>query len=80
MPASCLGGIPALVAEFSGIPLIAVKENETVLAVSNEKMRMANVIEVNSYLEAVGVVVALREGISLESLRRPIQAAKRVAR
>ena len=80
LPASCLGGIPALVAEFSGIPLIAIKENETVLAVSNEKMRMANVIEVNSYLEAVGVVVALREGISLESLRRPLQTARRVGR
>ncbi len=77
-PASCLGGIPALVAEFSNIPLIAVRENETVLKLTNEKMRMANVIEVNSYLEAVGVVIALREGISLESIRRPIRGAKRI--
>ena len=80
IPASCLGGIPALAAEFSDIPLIAVKENSTVLDVSNAKMRMANVIEVNSYLEAVGAVVALREGISLESLRRPIHSARRVGR
>ena len=78
VPASCLGGIPALVAEFSGIPLIAVSENQTILNVSNARMRMANVIEVSSYLEAIGVVVALREGISLESLRRPIQPAQRV--
>ncbi len=77
-PASCLGGIPALAAEFSGIPLIAVRENETVLGVTNEKMKMANVIEVDSYLEAAGTVVALREGISLESLRRPIRAATRI--
>ena len=48
------------------------------LKLTNEKMRMANVIEVNSYLEAVGVVLALREGISLESIRRPIQGAKRI--
>lgn len=78
VPASCLGGIPALVAEFSNIPLIAVSDNQTILNVSNAGMRMTNVIEVRSYLEAVGVVVALREGISLESLRRPIQPAQRV--
>src|SRR5215831_12213800 len=71
-PADCLGGIPALAAEFSDIPLIAVRENRTVLHVTNEKMQMSNVIEVNSYLEAAGVIVALRQGISLESLRRPI--------
>ncbi|HBP90310.1 MAG TPA: DUF3326 domain-containing protein [Nitrospirales bacterium] len=78
VPASCLGGIPALVAEFSNIPLIAVRDNTTILNVTNEKMHMKNVIEVNSYLEAAGVVMALREGISLKSLRRPIECVKRV--
>jgi hypothetical protein len=77
-PASCLGGIPALAAEFSNIPLIAVRENRTVLNVSNEKMEMSNVIEVGSYLEAAGVVLALREGISLESLRRPLSRPHRI--
>jgi hypothetical protein len=78
IPADALGGIPAFAAEYSNIPLIAVKENQTVLNITNEKMQMRNVIEVNSYLEAAGVVVALREGISLESLRRPITTAKRI--
>ncbi len=41
-------------------------------------MQMDNVIEVDSYLEAAGVVVALREGISLKSVRRPIECAKRI--
>jgi hypothetical protein len=77
-PATCLGGIPALVAEFSDIPLIAVKESGTVLRVENHKMRMPNVIEVDSYLAAAGVVLALRRGISLESLRRPIHPARRI--
>jgi hypothetical protein len=71
-PASCLGGVPALAAEFSEIPLIAVEENRTLLAVTNAKMRMRNVIAVSSYLEAAGVILALRQGLSLESLRRPI--------
>ena len=78
MPASCLGGVPALAAEFSGIPLIAVRENTTVLDVTNRKMRMPNVVEVNTYLEAAGVVLALREGIAIESLRRPLHGARRV--
>jgi hypothetical protein len=77
-PADCLGGIPALAAEFSDIPLITVKENTTILHVTNDLMRMPNVIAVNSYLEAAGVVVALREGIALESLRRPLHTAQRL--
>jgi Protein of unknown function (DUF3326) len=79
-PASCLGGVPALAAELSGIPLIAVRENATVLDVSNEVMRMQNVIEVDSYLEAAGVLTALRSGIALDSLRRPIGEAREVGR
>ena len=67
-----------MVAEYSNIPLIAVRDNKTILNVTNEKMHMNNVIEVNSYLEAAGVVVALREGISLKSLRRPIECVRRI--
>jgi hypothetical protein len=77
-PASCLGGVPALAAEFSDIPLIAVCENHTLLSLTNDKMQMRNVIEVNSYLEAAGVVLALREGIALDSLRRPLCLPERV--
>jgi hypothetical protein len=77
-PASCLGGIPALAAEFSGIPLIAVRENRTILDVTNAKMQMDNVIEVDSYLAAAGVILALRHGLSLQSLRRPIGPARRL--
>jgi hypothetical protein len=75
MPASCLGGIPALAAEFSDIPLIAVEDNHTLLNVTNAEMRMRNVISVRSYLEAAGVILALRRGLSLESLRRPLNCA-----
>jgi len=78
LPASCLGGIPALVAQFNDIPLIAVAENRTILDVTNDKMKMANVITVASYLEAAGVILALRNGIALESLRRPITPSRRL--
>jgi Protein of unknown function (DUF3326) len=78
VPASCLGGVPALAAEFHDIPLIAVRENTTILDVTNAKMAMRNVIEVDSYLEAAGVLLTLREGISLESVCRPLGDAVRV--
>ena len=48
------------------------------LHVTNQTMKMANVIEVNSYLEAAGVILALRQGISLESLSHPLPWAARI--
>ncbi len=72
VPADALGGVPALVAEYHDIPLIAVAENRTVLDMTNERMQMPNVIPVASYAEAAGVVLALRSGISLESIGRPL--------
>jgi hypothetical protein len=41
-------------------------------------MKMANVIKVNSYLDAAGVILAPGEGISLESLRRPLAWAAKI--
>lgn len=78
MPATSLGGIPALAAELNNIPLIAVEENDTILNVTNATMQMRNVIPVRSYLEAAGVVMALRSGIALSSVQRPIMAARPV--
>jgi hypothetical protein len=71
-PATALGGVPALAAEFHGVPLIAVRENRTILDMTAERLAMENVIEVESYLEAAGVITALRSGIAIESLRRPL--------
>jgi len=72
-PASCLGGIPAIQAHKQGVPVVAVRENTTILGVDRDVMQMDNVIEVENYVEAAGVLLALRNGISLESLRRPLE-------
>ncbi|HEY8152674.1 MAG TPA: DUF3326 domain-containing protein [Myxococcota bacterium] len=77
-PAGALGGIPALAAEWNGIPLIAVRENTSVLRVGNDRLGMPNVIEVESYLEAAGLLLALREGIAPAALRRPLGTARRI--
>jgi hypothetical protein len=74
-PASALGGVSVLAAEFQRIPVIAVRENETILAMTAQRLGLNNVIEVGSYLEAAGVVLALKNGIALESLRRPLARA-----
>jgi len=71
-PAGCLGGVPAIYAHKHGIPIVAVAENETILGVSADRIGIGNVIEVRSYAEAAGVLLALKRGISLESIRRPL--------
>lgn len=73
IPDGCIG-LPTLAALEQGIPVIAVREN---------KNRMRNRLEdlpfesgklfiVDNYLEAVGVIHALKAGVAPESVRRPL--------
>lgn len=73
VPANACGGSATL--SFSGLNtlIIAVKENSTVLDVTPEKLGL-NVVTVNSYLEAIGVMVAHRGGISLQALKPKINS------
>ena len=75
-PASALGGIPLLYARRHGIPIIAVRENKTILDVSREKLNLTGVIEVHNYPEAAGIVQALKQGINIASLYRPLLTLK----
>lgn len=77
VPYGCCGGIPAIMSQKWNIPLIAVKENKTVLDVTPEKMGFNSII-VENYWEAIGVVAALKSGISPESLRRPFKSIKEI--
>ena len=71
-PASALGGIPMISAQNYNIPVIAVKNNQTILNVTASHLRFNHVIEVENYAEAAGVIQALRAGISLQSIYRPL--------
>ncbi|MEP7052021.1 MAG: DUF3326 domain-containing protein [Pseudomonadota bacterium] len=73
-PASALGGVPMLCAEQRGIPIIAVRDNRTILDVTAARLGLSNVIEASSYAEAAGLVLALTRGISLASIRRPLSS------
>lgn len=71
IPATCLGGVPVLEIQKYCIPVIAVRENHTILDISQSKIQLNNIIEVNSYTEAAGMILALKNGIHVESLSRP---------
>jgi len=72
IPIGCLG-LPTLAALEQGIPVIAVRENSNIM--KNDLGELAwgdgQYFEVDNYLEAAGVMVALRSGISPQLVRRP---------
>ncbi len=76
VPASCLGGIPTIYAQKYGLPIIAVHDNQTILDVTRAKLQFEKVVEVRNYAEAAGVIMALKRGISLESITRPLKTLR----
>jgi hypothetical protein len=76
IPDGCLG-LPTLAALEQGIPVIAVEENTNIMKndLTILPWRPGQFIKVRTYFEAVGVMTALREGVAIESLRRPIGSA-----
>ena len=77
IPDGCVG-IPTLAAIAQDIPVIAVKGNRNHMKNDLDLLPRGRggVIKVENYLEAAGVMTALRNGITLESVRRPIPATK----
>ena len=77
IPDKCVG-LPTLAALEQGIPVIAVKENGNLMKndLSQLNFKKGQLIVVDNYLEAVGVMQALKSGVSLESIRRPIGATQ----
>lgn len=73
IPNNCIG-LPTLAALEQGIPVIAVRENENCMQNKLEDLPFSSgkLFIVDNYLEAVGVMTALRAGIAIETIRRPI--------
>jgi hypothetical protein len=73
IPDGCLG-LPVLAALEQGIPVIAVRDLDHLMSndLSALPWTAGQFHTVNNYLEAVGVLCALRAGLALESVRRPI--------
>ncbi len=83
VPQGALGGEAVLSCIERFIPLIVVS-NKGVLNVSSTKMRLDclggeqnnNILCAANYLEAAGLITALRHGINIKSLQRPIDCLK----
>ncbi len=73
IPDRCIG-LPSLAALEQGIPVIAVKENKNRMQNKLEELPFApgKLFVVDNYLEAVGVMNAIKAGVALESVRRPL--------
>jgi hypothetical protein len=76
IPDGCLG-IPTLAALEQGIPVIAVEENRNIMRndLTILPWKAGKFFKVATYLEAAGLMVALREGVAVESLKRPLASS-----
>ena len=85
-PKGALGGPAILGCIERNIPLIVVS-NSGVLKVDLEALGLidklealssSNIFSVNNYVEAAGLIMALREGLAINSLNRPIYKAENI--
>ena len=81
IPDGCVG-LPTLAALAQGIPVIAVRENRNLMR--NDLTALpwdeGQLIVVDNYWEAAGVVAAMRAGIAPASVRRPLSPAPQISR
>ena len=75
IPDGCLG-LPTIAALEQGIPVISVRENRNLMRndLTQLPWQKGQFIEVENYLEAVGVINAMKAGVALSAVRRPIDA------
>ena len=73
IPDGCVG-LPTLAAIGQGIPVIAVRENKNCMRNNLEDFpfKDGKLFIVENYLEAVGVITALKAGIAVDTVRRPL--------
>ena len=77
IPDGCIG-LPTLAALEQGIPVIAVRDNKNLMQNDLEALpwKINQLHIVNNYLEAVGVLVAIKSGLTVASVRRPLHLTK----
>ena len=73
IPDGCVG-LPTLAAMEQGIPVIAVRENKNRMRnrLEDYPFKPGKLFIVDNYLEAVGIMNALKAGVSVASIRRPL--------
>ena len=73
IPDRCIG-LPTLAALEQEIPVIAVKENKNKMQndLTALPFKAGKLFIVDTYLEAIGVMAALKAGVALETIQRPL--------
>jgi hypothetical protein len=76
IPDGCIG-LPTLAALEQGIPVIAVRGNTNIMRNDLATLPWArNQLHlVENYLEALGVMAALKSGVAVDTLKRPLANA-----
>ena len=77
VPTGALGGEGVLAGIERGLYIIAVK-NENIINLDNHNFNYPKLIEVDNYFEAAGLILAIREGINLKSIQRPLNKIPRI--
>jgi hypothetical protein len=77
IPDGCIG-IPTLAALVHGIPVISVRENRNLMKnnLSALPWKEGQLLVAQNYWEAAGIIAALKAGIQVRSVRRPIRSAE----
>ena len=75
IPDGCIG-LPTLAALLNGIPVVAVRGNTNQMHNNLDSLpwRSTQLFRANNYLEAAGLVAALRAGIAPSSITRPLES------
>ncbi len=77
VPSSALGGEAVLACVERGLNIISVK-NQNILKVTNQLLNYPNLIQVNNYIEAAGVILSIKKGIYFDSINRPLKKIQRI--
>lgn len=77
IPDGCLG-LPTLACIENDIPIIVVKENKNLMKNNLQEIpfKKGKLFVVDNYLEAVGVMISLRNGVEPSAVRRPIERTR----
>jgi hypothetical protein len=77
IPDGCLG-LPTLACLENDIPIIVVKENKNLMKNNLRELpfKKGRFFIVDNYLEAVGVMISLKNGIEPSAVRRPIERTR----
>lgn len=68
VPFDCAGGIPSLAAQRWAVPLVAVRSNRTAVGAPATSLGIDQLVVVDNYREALGLLACLKAGVSWNSV------------